>query len=97
MILTISFYLLGKKSLDADGNVSQIFYNNQVRSRILKLTDPDETRNFYTAMKLFDDLAMKFKIEQKLKVGERIIFFFDNCLDKSVKVPEVVEKKCRSI
>ena len=76
--MTISILFL--KSLDDEGNVCQIFYNNQVRSRILKLADPDETRDYYNAMKLFDDLAMKFKIEQKLKVGERglYIYLWDN-------------------
>ena len=83
--MTISFLFL-IKSLDDEGNVCQIFYNNQVRSRILKLADPDETRDYYNAMKLFDDLAMKFKIEQKLKVGERglYIYLLDNCLINAV-------------
>ena len=54
-----------------DGNISQVFYNNQVRSRILKF-NVDETKDYYNAIKLFDDIAMKFKIEHKLESGKKL-------------------------
>lgn len=60
--------------LDQDGKVYQIFYNNQVRSRVLKY-DLEETQDYYKAMKLFEDLSMKFRIEQKLESGKIAIFF----------------------
>ena len=55
-----------------DGNISQVFYNNQVRSRILKF-NVDETKDYYNAIKLFDDIAMKFKIEHKLESGKKLL------------------------
>ena len=62
--------------LNDDGEVKCIHYNNQVRSRAMT-KDVDETKDFYAAMKLYDNLLYsdKYMLHYKLKDGEKVSMF----------------------
>ena len=57
--------------LNAEGQLDRIYYNNQVRSRAMT-KNVDDTKDFYAAMKLFDDLlySKEYLLHCKLNDGE---------------------------
>jgi len=64
-------------SLDDDGNVSRITYNNQARDSTM-LTSVDDTISFYRAMRLWDDLLFHENNHIKFKLAEGEIICFHN-------------------
>jgi gamma-butyrobetaine dioxygenase len=61
--------------LDKHGEVEQVFYNNQVRSRALTL-EVDEMKATYDAMKTLDNLfySDKYMLNYKLQDGDCVVF-----------------------
>ena len=51
--------------------MNKINYNNQVRSRVMT-KNVDDTKDFYAAMKLYDNLlySNEYMLDYKLKEGE---------------------------
>jgi len=61
--------------LNEQGSLDRVYYNNQSRSRIMT-SGPDETKAYYKALKLWDDLlySKDFIIQTKLDDGENLTF-----------------------
>ena len=57
--------------LNSEGEMIKINYNNQVRSRAMT-KNVDDTKDFYSAMKLYDNLlySNEYMLDYKLKEGE---------------------------
>ena len=59
------------KPCEYEGEMNKINYNNQVRSRVMT-KNVDDTKDFYAAMKLYDNLlySNEYMLYYKLKEGK---------------------------